>query len=146
MSKKKSQRLKVVLDLAEREERKATEVVESFQKKLANEKIRLSELKVYYQEYASHFQEKKSGIRASDLEHQRSFLTELSLMQKKQEKQIVLVQQGLNKKMDVWRECHLKLKSLKDLIGRLQKQEGAELDRQDQKLLDEWSAQVSRRR
>lgn len=142
MTQTKSQRLNIVLELAERDEREATDAVQLFRKRLQEEQQRLNELKVYYREYEEQFSRQRSGIRASDIANQRQFLVELTHMQSRQAQQIMIVEKGLNQKLEVWRRCHLKYQALEQLIARLKKEENQLLDKKEQKLLDEWFARV----
>ena len=142
MTIKKSQRLHIVLELAERDENEATEAVQVFRKRLQDEQQRLLELKEYYQEYENLFSRQRSGIRASEIASQRQFLVELIRMQDRQTQQIAIVEKGLNQKLDAWRRCHLKYQALEQLIARIKQEENRVLDRKEQKLLDEWFARV----
>lgn len=143
MKVRRSERLGIVLELAERDEREATKQVQSWQARLHDEQQRLLELKSYYQEYEELFRQRRAGIRAQDIAREREFLIELTHMQGRQTQQIALVEKGLDQKLNRWRECHLKHQSLEKLIQRLQKEEDRELDKVEQKLLDEWFARVS---
>lgn len=146
MTQKKSQRLNIVLELAERDEREATDAVQLFRKRLLEEQQRLDELKIYYREYEERFSRQRSGIRASDIANQRQFLVELTHMQSRQAQQIMIVEKGLNQKLEVWRRCHLKYQALEQLIARLKKEENQLLDKKEQKMLDEWFARVQGRK
>lgn len=143
---KRSARLGIVLELAEREERRATEQVHTWQARLHDEQQRLLELKSYYEEYEEIFRQRRGGIKAYDIARERQFLIELTNMQVRQRQQIALVEKGLEKKLELWRECHLKHQSLENLIARIQGEENAELDKVEQKLLDEWFARASLKR
>lgn len=142
MTQTKSQRLTVVLELAERDEREATEAVQIFRARLEQEQQRLEELKIYYREYEERFSRQRSGIRATEIANQRHFLIELTHMQARQVQQIGLVEKGLNQKLEVWRRCHLKYQSLDQLITRIKKEEHQLLDKKEQKMLDEWFARA----
>jgi len=139
----KSKRLHIVLELAEREELQATEAVQLLQSRLKQEQIRLEELKEYYREYETMFGRRRSGIRASDISREREFLVELTRMQSQQTQQIIVVEKGLNKKLEIWRSCHLKHQALEKLIARLVKEENLALNKKEQQMLDEWFSRVS---
>jgi flagellar protein FliJ len=138
MKKSKSTRLELVLELAEREERAAADAVHLLRNKIASEQQRLRELQEYYREYSEHFQSKRVAVRASEIANQRHFLTELTRMQDLQAKQIKQLEENLNLKLAIWRKCHLKYQALKNLIKRIRKSENYQLERKEQKLLDEW--------
>lgn len=142
MTLKKSQRLNVVLELAERDELEATQAVQAVRARLSEEEQRLEDLRLYYREYEQRFEGRREGIRASEIAGQRQLLVELTHMQSRQSQQIEAVQKALNQKLEVWRSCHLKYQSLEKLIGRIKKEEDLALDKKEQKILDEWFNRV----
>ena len=139
---KKSQRLKVVLDLAQRKEDDAAAACEKIKIKLHHEQERLTELREYYQEYQQQFDANMHQIRPSDLINRRNFLNQLSLAQDSQRQTILNIESAYTLQKRVWRECYMKRQAMKDLISRYQEEESVENDRREQKLMDDWVSQV----
>ncbi len=143
---KRSERLGLVLDLADKALKKAADVVESARQQLLTEQQKLEDLEHYYNDYSHSFAETLAGIRAQDVARQRAFLGQLSDAQKQQ--QLIVNQRGqlVANKQKLWHLAYLKQRAIEQLIQRLQKDETAALTRKEEKRLDEWSLQASARK
>lgn len=141
----RSNRLEIVLELAERNERKAADVYDAAKRMWQADEAKLEELRAYYQEYEQSFSG-NNVMRASDMARQRDFLQKLS---------DAIVQQGevvahrfevAESKKGLWHKAHLKFAALRDLIQRMRADEQRVLSRREEKMLEEWFAQSSVRR
>ena len=77
MAQKRSKRLQIVVDLALAAESQAARNLSVAQDELIAEQQRLSDIQNYYDGYEQQFQQRATGIRASDLSSARSFLSHL---------------------------------------------------------------------
>lgn len=142
----KSTQLDLVLDLAKNLEDEAGQQLRDAQAQLEREKIQLVELQSYYQGYEQAFSQRIRGIKAASLMRDRAFLNQLSQLQKQQIQAIERASQLVNHKRNAWLEAHSKAQSLQELIDRQRRQADRELDKREQKLLDDWVQQISFRR
>ena len=141
-----SKRLKVVVGQAQREEEAAARRFEQSRQMLAAEQKRLQDLDSYYQEYESRFKSRQQGIRASELQSGREFLQQLAESQQVQAAHIARLQADCDVAKQAWYQCHLKVENLAQYVENLAREETRELDRREQKRLDEWSGQAFARR
>lgn len=143
---KRSERLGVVLDLATKTADKAAEVVAKVRQQLLAEEQKLEDLRRYYNEYEKVFSTQQTAIRALDMARQRAFLGQLT---QAQQQQLVVIDQRrglLAAKQKIWQVAHLKQQAIAQLIERLKKDENLALTRKEEKRLDEFTQQASRRR
>ncbi|MBU2985844.1 flagellar export protein FliJ [Saccharophagus degradans] len=134
----KSDRLQVVVDMARREEDAAAEKLATIQKQLNNEIARLRDLEEYYGQYEQSQQTLRTGVNAQDLAKIRNFLQQLAMAKQAQMLQIQRVEAVQRQAREAWQTCHLKHKLMKDMIVRYKTEEQAVLDKNEQKMLDEW--------
>lgn len=141
----RSNRLEIVLELAERNERKAADVYDAAKRMWQADEAKLEELRTYYSEYERSFTG-NNVMRASDMARQRDFLQKLS---------DAIVQQGevvahrfelAETKKGLWHKAHMKYAALRDLIQRMRADEQRVLSRREEKMLEEWFTQSSLRR
>ncbi len=142
----RSSRIKLVIELAQREEDKAASLFQKAQQDLETERQRLKELEEYYAGYQDYYSGGVSGIRASDLQKSRLFLQQLADAMDNQQQQIARVEAAVAQRQSAWHLCHLKHKSLIELAERYRNEEALVLNKKEQQLLDEWFNQVSTRK
>lgn len=140
MSVKRADRLAVVLDLADRQVQKASEIYNIALQAWKADEARLEELRSYYAEYEHAFSH-GNALRASEIARQRGFLQKLA---------DAIVQQGevvrhryevAENKKALWHKAHLKHGALRDLIQRIRADEERALSKREEKMLDEWFTQ-----
>jgi len=107
----RSQRLQVVIDLAEKAESEAARRFEAAKKMLAQEFSTLGEIEEYYSEYKNKF-----GQRL----------------------QVDIAEKNLEAAREAWRQAHLKHKGLCNLVEQYRHEEWKLLEKIEQKNLDEW--------
>ncbi len=140
MTGKRAERLEVVVDLAERQVQKASEIYNIAQQAWKSDEAKLEELRSYYGEYENAFNH-GAALRASDIARHRGFLQKLA---------DAIVQQGdvvrhrfevAESKKALWHKAHLKHGALRDLIQRMRADEERILSKREEKMLDEWFTQ-----
>ena len=134
----RSKRMKIVVELAKRDEDSAVTAFQQAQKALAAEQKKLNDLDQYYAGYEDYFAGNQQGVRATDLQNARLFLQQLSEAKSSQRMQIKKIEKLLEEKQQAWQRLHLKHKSLVDLVERMEKEESLELSKKEQQILDEW--------
>jgi len=139
----RSKRLKVVLEQAERNENEAARDYQDASAAYQGEVQKLDELRQYYRDYEATFNSQVSPQRPQEIIRQRAFLNQLSEAQISQQHVISQRQDILSKKRDTWHQTYLKKKSLTEFIESLKMDEQKELDKKEEKLLDEWVLQSS---
>lgn len=142
----RSSRIKIVVELAQREEENAASLFQKAQQELETEHRRLRELEEYYTGYQDYFGGSQASIRASDLQKSRLFLQQLADAITNQQQHITRVESAVNQRRSAWHICHLKHKSLVELTERYRNEESLVLNKKEQKLLDEWFNQISARK
>jgi len=134
----RSQRLQVVIDLAEKAESEAARRFEAAKKMLAQEFSTLGEIEEYYSEYKNKFGNQRTGVRAADLMSSREFLGRLSQARDGQRLQVDIAEKNLEAAREAWRQAHLKHKGLCNLVEQYRHEEWKLLEKIEQKNLDEW--------
>lgn len=142
----RSSRIKIVVELAQREEEKAASLFQQARDELETEHQRLRELEEYYTGYQDYFGGGQASVRASDLQKSRLFLQQLADAISNQQQHILRVESAVDQRRSAWHICHLKHKSLLDLSKRYRDEESLVLNKKEQKLLDEWFNQISARK
>lgn len=134
------QRIKKIVELAEMELDKAAQAYAYMQTRLADAKQQLESLHLYSEEYA-----KKpcsvGQISPIQLQTHNAFADKLSQAVLAQKKQVEESEKMLVLSKEAWIEKRARLKSLEALYKRISKNEQAVLNRTEQRMLDELSAQ-----
>ncbi len=146
MAQSRSQRMQVVLVLAERKEQQAGQQFSQYRTQVDAEKEQLRQLEDYAAQYLNTYSERKTGVRPHELIAYSSFIQRLAEARKDQENRLVRMQLNLNRLQQLWQQAYQKRESLKDLIARLQQEESVALDKRLQKELDELVSQAHIRR
>lgn len=137
MAKPRSQRMHIVLTLAQKAEDDAAQKVKEQADLLKQEIRQLDELKSYSGQYLQAYANLRDGVSAQEMINYSGFIGRLADAIKEQENKKERIQQGLDKLKRVWTEMHQKRKTLNDLIDRLKKAESATLEKLLQKEIDE---------
>lgn len=146
MAQSRSQRMQVVLVLAERKEQQAGQQFSQYCTQVDAEKEQLRQLEDYAAQYLNTYTGRKTGVKAQELIAYSGFIQRLAEARKDQENRIARMQLNLNRLQQLWQQAYQKRESLKDLIARLQQEESAALDKRLQKELDELVSQAHIRR
>lgn len=141
----RSKRLKVVVDLAKRTEDAAAQKLTDARRVLDGEIQRLRDLEDYYDQYERSQQQLRTDVQATDIEKIRLFLQQLATAKQAQKYQVENVNNSVKTAMNEWQECHLKHKLLREMVERYKNEEQVQLNKREQKILDEWFASQQRK-
>jgi flagellar protein FliJ len=142
----RSQRLGIVLELAERHEEQTAQAYELARRLWQEDQSKLDELRQYYADYEAAFAAPSACRRAEDFARQRAFLGQLNDAKKQQESVVEKRLEITKSKQRVWQEARLKRKAMQELIDRLRAGEAKKLSKQEAKMLDEWFNQTKTHR
>ncbi|RTE66846.1 flagellar export protein FliJ [Amphritea opalescens] len=137
---KRSKRLQVVLDLAERKRKQADQWLSQAQGKVQQGEGTLAQLQGYYTDYANNFyQVGASGISPGQIHTHQAFMQKLRVAVEQQENALRIDREQLERVTAHWQSAYQHFKSVEMLVDKLKGQESKEADRQLQKELDERS-------
>jgi len=140
MVKKRSERLKVVLKVAEHHEREAAGYLAQYQQQLAAERLQLSQLDEYRSSYLREYGDITAVHTAADMTRYSDFIQRLVGAMDEQVRKVESAREQCEKVQQYWQVRRHKRKSLESLIDRLKSSESAEFDRKLQKELDELAS------
>ncbi len=141
----RSQRMQVVLDLAERSEQRAAQALQQARAQLAQEQQKQQDLQAYLSDYETTFAQQTQPA-VPELLRQRSFLGQLRKAIGQQQVLIEQAARALRHHHKLWHQAYLKKRAVMNLIERLKRDEQLQLSRKDAKRLDEWTQQAFSRR
>lgn len=146
-SPKRSQRLQIVLQLAQQKEEAAQQELLQAHTRLQREQDKLVQLQQYQAEYVDNLKA-QTGRQMSALQYQTmtQFISRLSVAISEQRRQIQMVGMAMERVEAKWRELYQKRQKMGELIERYKMEEAREQDLREQKLLDEASLQIAMRR
>jgi len=142
---KRSQRFKVVLTLAERQEQEAADRLGSYRQQLQGEQQQLATLRAYNQDYIRQIETRRTGLKGTDLISYRNFLQRLGDAEQEQIRKLEQMTRGLERLQQEWRQKYQYRQSIEELIQRLMQEEDSRLEKRLQKELDELAAQANLR-
>lgn len=135
--KKRSVRLKVVLELAERKEQAAMDVLQNKRRYLDQQQQQLQSLESYYQQYVDGVRRDMQGSLAiHTLQLSQGFMHQVGVAIEQQQGSVHIAQQEFDRALGVWKVAHQKRKGMFDLIERYRNEETIEAEKQIQKLLE----------
>lgn len=134
----KSQRISLVVDMAKKKEEKAASALAKCKEQYDSDKHRYLELCKYYDSYEQSQLSKSQAIAAQSIEKVRLFLQQLNVAKRAQEYQMQVVEKEMDEINAAWRQCYLERVALEGLVERLKCGERLNLDKQEQKMLDDW--------
>jgi|GEM_PF-405680 len=141
MAEQRSERLKVVLMVAEREEQAAAARLGEARQQLEQEEGQLAQLQDYRDQYLADYREQRRGVNAQSLMSYSGFLQRLGDALGGQEQKLALVRQQLEQCQRQWQEKYHRRRSLEDMIARMRSEENAALEQRQQRELDDLAAQ-----
>lgn len=140
MAIKRSQRMIVVLQMAERAEEAAAKQLEQSRAQVAQAQQQLQQVEEYQQEYVQELNRPRSGVSAYAMINDRRFLEQLHKACQGQMVQIRQLRDQEERCLRNWQQCYQRRRNIEQLIARLQQDENALLEKQLQKELDELSS------
>ncbi len=142
---KRSQRLKLIVDLNAENEKKALEEMGSWQKKIQDVKAQLDSLRLYQQEYKDKYQTlSQSAINIDQLQEFRAFTSKISKAIEEQEKSFVEINEKATSVRKAWERQHQKTQSLQKVCESALAVEIKEEDKREQKEQDDRSSRIGR--
>jgi flagellar FliJ protein len=137
---KRSQRLKIVLQIAERNEAAMLTRMQEVKSQLQQEMQKQQEFENYRAEYQRKLAEAASSriSTAVYINYQR-FIAQLGLVIEQQQQKIHMVRQHLEKATSQWRLAHEKTRGMSEHIQSCRDTEQREADAKEQRMLDEVS-------
>ena len=141
MAESRAKRMQVVLLLAERNEQDAGKQLGQQQALVAAEEEQLRQLDDYANQYLKTYAERRTNVRPQELIAYSGFIQRLAGARKEQQAKLERACKLRERLQQLWQIAYHKRESLKNLILRLQLEEGAAQDKRLQKELDELVAQ-----
>ncbi len=138
----RSQRLGIVLTLAEREEQAAGLQLQQARQSLSREQQQLEQLQQYNRDYLARINGQHSGLRGEDFISYRQFLQQLQQAEQAQANTVQRWQRQLQHLTGAWQQKYRRRQRIADWIARLRAGEELVLDRREQRLLDELAARA----
>ena len=136
--KSKSQRLAVVLTLAERKEDSAMDALRQARRYLDDQERQLSGLESYHQQYIQNYRESMaSRVTIHQLQSYQGFIEQLDKAISHQQAVVETARQQFERERQQWIECREKRKGLADLIERYRQQEQLASDKRDAKRIED---------
>ena len=140
---KRSQRLKNIMTLAEKKEQDAANALGYLNTKISGEEQKRKQLLGYELEYHEKIIETgKTGITGATLKTYFGFMSKLNDAANQQIGHIAELEQQVDQVQQYWFKTRGKLKAFESLVTKAEQQEAAELDKQEQKILDEFASQA----
>ena len=143
---KRSERLTIVRELAERELDEQAEQFRKAQDFYAKELTKLDDLRLYRDGYRKDANNQIGLSSVDQIARERQFLCQINEAVEQQKKLVEQYEKVVEQKKSVWQTAHLKHRALAELIDRIAKNEDQALGKAEQKLLDEWFTQSSSHR
>lgn len=142
---KKSKRLRVIVDLNERNEKKALEELGNTQRKKQQLETQLESLVLYRQEYKDKYQSiTKIGVNIGQLLEFRAFISKLDKAIEEQEQAITDMEKSIVHVRSAWEKQHQKTKSLQKVHDSAQMDEIKEEDKKEQNEQDDRATRTGR--
>jgi len=138
---KKSQRMKVVVDLAVREEEKLGKVCLQRQQALAQGEAKHAQLQGYLSEYRQSSLTVNARVDLNRLQSTRAFLVKLDEAVQMQAREVQRLEGLVQEANAAWMSARQRLQQLEKLVDGYRRDEQAEADRREQKQLDELATQ-----
>ena len=131
--KKKSERLKIVLDLAARKEKAALEVL-SKRKRYRDEQLeQMNNLKQYHAQYLADMKRNVNQVHnAVSLQANLQFLNQIDQAILHQQGVLNIAEREYGNALSIWTQLHQKRKGMGDLIDNFKHQEEQQADKREQ--------------
>lgn len=135
--KKKSDRLKIVLDLAERKEKTAMEELSKKRRYRDEQLAQLENLKQYHFQYLEDIRTKTDQVHSTfSLQANLQFLTQVDAAIQQQENVFKIAEYEFSKASENWKILHQKRKGMSDLISGYKKSEMQIADKKEQQQIE----------
>jgi len=145
MAVKRAQRMKLVLQLAERAEQAAADALQQYREKLQQAQAQLQQVADYQAEYVTQLNQKTSPKNAAEMLNDRQFLQQLSEAEQAQRERFTQLEQQQPHFLSNWRALYQRRKNIEKLIVRLRKSDDQLAEKQLQKEMDELAMLAQQR-
>lgn len=142
MAKQKSERLLVVLKLAERREQRAARQLSEHRLLVESENQQLKQLQRYYQDYVERIERQKDRVSVQEVITYREFSHRLADAQRQQQYKLVQLQHRSESLQQQWVLMRQRRITVEDLIERTRREEQHQRDSLEQKQLDEIAGNI----
>ncbi|WP_151671527.1 flagellar export protein FliJ [Nitrincola schmidtii] len=140
MSKPRSERLGVVLGLAERQKEAADRYLAESQQRLQHAETQLIQLQDYMLEYQQQFtQAGQRGLTTDQLRQHQAFIGRLEQAMRQQHETIRVARQQLEQVKQYWQSVYARYKGIQKLTDKAVYSEQAVRDKREQQAIDERS-------
>ena len=143
---KRSERLKVVLELAARKEKSARDLLSRAQQALQAEQARYGQLEAYMQDYQQKIRGEGAQLHVALYANYQNFMHQLNVAMEQQQKKLVFMKNQVDAYTKAWRVAHEKTRGMESHIDQCKHEELLLEGKQEQKMLDEFSQLSSRYR
>ncbi|MDH2431263.1 flagellar export protein FliJ [Pokkaliibacter sp. MBI-7] len=134
----RSQRLHIVLTLAQRDEQKAAQRLATQRQRLSQTEGQLQQLQGYQLEYIEQLHRKgEAGVSARDWLNQQQFMARLETALGQQGRAVAQQQAEVERHISNWQQARARVKAIEAWLETIKAQEQLELGRKEQKALDE---------
>ncbi|TNC88226.1 MAG: flagellar export protein FliJ [Thalassolituus sp.] len=143
----RAKRLKVVFEIAEREEQDALQRWGLAQQKLEAEKAKRSQLSDYAGDYQRRLATPgQTTVKAGDMHNTLGFIRQIESALRQQEGQIAQLETLTAKARTAYLEARGKTEAMKKMLERLEQEYQSEQNAREQREADEWSNRQAARR
>lgn len=146
MSVKRSKRMMLVLDMAQRAEDSAAQALEQARQATQQTEQQLQQISQYQRDYELQLNQPKAGVSVQALMNDRQFLAQLMGVVATQKSQLQQLRDNESNQLHNWQLCYQRRKNIEKMIAGLKSEEDAQLEKQLQKEMDELSMIVARTR
>ena len=135
----KSDRLKIVLDVAQRNEKKALDILIAKRRYRDQQQEQLDGLKSYYDQYMTSMKSKmqEGTVSVHSLQTNQSFVSQIDQASEHQKNTLSIAQQEFDLALKNWTDLHQKQKGMADLIARYKREEEGVREKKEQKQLED---------
>lgn len=138
MSKRRSERLKIVLQMEERREEEAREAMQTALQAYEREQARLSDLTQYHTDYENQARQQRQGPQTGQqLIGWQQFISQVNQAIAQQQAQVERLRSRVDQHRELWRAAWEKREAMDRHIRQCRLQEQQDADRREQKVVDE---------
>lgn len=134
-------RMQKLVELADIELNKASQTLGALQEQHEQEKTQLVSLVTYSKEYANHSFNQNIVLTPIQLQTQHCFSDKLHQAIEAQTEQVKRLEEVADKALEEWKEKKVRKESLLALLTKLKQTHQVEMNKQEQRMLDDLAAQ-----
>ncbi|MBE9396389.1 flagellar export protein FliJ [Pontibacterium sp. N1Y112] len=140
---KRSQRLRVVLDLAERKKKQADQLLAASRARVEKDKQQIVQLEAFLADYQRQYEDAgRQGFGISKLEVYQSFIRKIATALNQQKNALRMNENELSAVERHWTQCYGQVVAMDKLVDKAQDQERKLEDKKLQQQLDERAQMI----